>query len=235
MFNSYYKLLLEHVAPHGFIAVAPQLGGITPNPGDSKDVDAAAARSLPCLPASPTSSTASSPSTDLSKLALALGLAKPTTPGFSGLVGVDPVAGLSKATQMDPKVLTFKPRSLHTGTPVLVLGTGLGPKHVTVPPCAPVGVNHAECLPPKYHFVLRDYGHLNMLDDGVSCVCERNLHDPKDLARRAIGGLMVDFLRDALQRNDKDLQDVLAHPDLAPAVLKPLQHEVPCMLSTSPE
>ncbi|WVZ54762.1 hypothetical protein U9M48_005513 [Paspalum notatum var. saurae] len=148
---------------------------------------------------------------------------------FSALIGVDPVAGLSKEMQMEPKVLTFKPRSLDPGMPVLVIGTGLGPKHIGGPPCAPAGVNHAEfydeCVPPRCHVVLRDYGHLDMLDDGVpyvinNCMCMRNLKDTKDHARRAIGGLMVAFLRATLLDDHHDLKLVLQNPPgLAPAVL----------------
>lgn len=71
-----------------------------------------------------------------------------------------------------------------------------------------------ECAPPRYHFVLRDNGHLDMLDDGVpyainNCMCMRNLGDTKEVARRTIGGLMVAFLRDALEDQHDDLKLVL--------------------------
>lgn len=153
---------------------------------------------------------------------------------FSALIGVDPVAGLSKQAQVEPKVLTFRPRSLDPGMPALVVGTGLGPKHVGGPPCAPAGVNHAEfydeCAPPRYHVVLRDYGHMDMLDDdGVpyvinNCMCMRNT---KDLARRAIGGAVVAFLRATLEDDDEDLKVVLENrPGLSPAVLDPVGHDL---------
>nr|ACN31905.1 unknown [Zea mays] len=156
---------------------------------------------------------------------------------FSALIGVDPVAGLSKQAQVEPKVLTFRPRSLDPGMPALVVGTGLGPKHVGGPPCAPAGVNHAEfydeCAPPRYHVVLRDYGHMDMLDDdGVpyvinNCMCMRNTKDTKDLARRAIGGAVVAFLRATLEDDDEDLKVVLENrPGLSPAVLDPVGHDL---------
>jgi chlorophyllase len=156
---------------------------------------------------------------------------------FAALIGVDPVAGLSKALQLEPKVLTFKPRSLDPGMPALVIGTGLGPKHVGLSPCAPAGVNHAEfydeCAPPRYHVVVRDYGHLDMLDDdGVpyiinNCMCMRNTKDTKDLARRAIGGAMVAFLRAMLEDHDEDLRVVLENsPGLSPAVLDPVEYDL---------
>ncbi|KAK1607085.1 hypothetical protein QYE76_030758 [Lolium multiflorum] len=61
---------------------------------------------------------------------------------FSALMRVNPMARASKAMQVEPKVLTFKPHSLDVGMPVLVTRTGLGPKHIGTPPCAPAGVNH---------------------------------------------------------------------------------------------
>ncbi|CAD6265074.1 unnamed protein product [Miscanthus lutarioriparius] len=270
MYNSWYESLLSHVASHGFIAVAPQLGGIIPplNMKDSKDIDAT--RQVTSWLADKQQGLAHVLTNilhlhgvrpDLSRLALAghsrggdtafavaLGLgsssdtvtATTTAPAsplkFSALIGVDPVAGLSKQLQLEPKVLTFTPRSLDPGMPALVIGTGLGPKHVGLSPCAPAGVNHAEfydeCAPPRYHVVVRDYGHLDMLDDdGVpyvikNCMCKRNTEDTKDLARRAIGGAMVAFLRAKLEDHDEDLRAVLENsPGLSPAVLDPVEYD----------
>ncbi len=99
-------------------------------------------------------------------------------------------------------------------------------------------MNHCEfydeCAPPRYHFVLRDNGHLDMLDDGVpyainNCMCMRNLGDTKEVARRTIGGLMVAFLRDALEDQHDDLKLVLkvgVNPGLAPAVIKPVAYDL---------
>nr|CAB3483815.1 unnamed protein product [Digitaria exilis] len=177
-------------------------------------------------------------------VATALGLggrANGTTPpplskSFSALIAVDPVAGLSKEMQVEPKVLTFKPRSLDPGMPVLVFGTGKGPKHIGGPPCAPAGVNHVEfydecATTPRCHVVLKDYGHMDMLDDGVpyvinNCMCMRNLEGTKDAARRAIGGVVVAFLRATLEGDDRDLNTVLDNPGLAPAVLDPVEHDL---------
>lgn len=76
-------------------------------------------------------------STNLSKLALAghsrggrtafslvLGHRK-TNLKFSALVGLDPVAGAAKSSQISPKVLTYEPSSFDIAMPVLVIGTGL--------------------------------------------------------------------------------------------------------------
>jgi len=192
MANSWYHSLLKHVASHGFIVVAPQLYCVTLDPNDSKDVDAT--RQVTAWLSDERQGLAHvladifllhGVKPDLSRLALAghsrggdtafavaLGLGTTTTATqkkFSALIGVDPVAGVSKQLQMEPKVLKFTPRSLDPGMPALVVGTGLGPQHVGLPPCAPAGVNHAEfydeCVPPRYHAVVRDYGHLDMMDD----------------------------------------------------------------------
>uniref|UniRef100_A0A0E0ND71 Uncharacterized protein n=1 Tax=Oryza rufipogon TaxID=4529 RepID=A0A0E0ND71_ORYRU len=66
-----------------------------------------------------------------------------------------------------------------------------------------------------------------MLDDGVpyainNCMCMRNLGDTKEVARRTIGGLMVAFLRDALE----DQHEVGVNPGLAPAVIKPVAYDL---------
>ncbi|EES14083.1 chlorophyllase-1 [Sorghum bicolor] len=259
MYNSWYQTLLSHVASHGFIAVAPQLGGILP-PLDMKDLkDIDATRKVTAWLADNLAHVLTNilhlhgVTPDLSRLALAghsrggdtafavaLGLgssssSSDTTPlKFSALIGVDPVAGLSKELQLEPKVLTFEPRSLDPGMPALVVGTGLGPKGLL--PCAPAGVSHGEfydeCAPPRYHVVVRDYGHLDMLDDdGVpyvisNCMCKRNTNTTKDLARRAIGGAMVAFLRAKLEDDDEDLRAVLQNsPGLSPAVLDPVEYD----------
>ncbi|KAI4301218.1 hypothetical protein L6164_034518 [Bauhinia variegata] len=79
--------------------------------------------------------------------------------------------------------------------PVAVIGTGLGPKPASIfppIPCAPDGFNHKEffskCKPPCAHFVAKDYGHIDMLDDDKSgCKC-KNGTGPRDLTRRTVGG-----------------------------------------------
>ncbi|KAL6859168.1 hypothetical protein ACP4OV_018170 [Aristida adscensionis] len=188
--NGLYESLLRHVASHGFIVVAPRLYGFTLSPNDGADIDTTRdlAASLPRGLAGVLDDAfqlrgAAQP--DLARLALAghsrggdtafaVALGLPTdsscslaagdAPKFSALIGVDPVAGFSPNSkqQTEPAVLTFEPRTLEPGMPALVIGTGLGPRHVGGVPCAPVGLNHAEfydeCAPPRYHAVARDYG-----------------------------------------------------------------------------
>ena len=45
---------------------------------------------------------------------------------FSALIGLDPVAGTGKYSQISPKILTYEPSSFDITMPVLVIGTGLG-------------------------------------------------------------------------------------------------------------
>ncbi|GAU30731.1 hypothetical protein TSUD_145280 [Trifolium subterraneum] len=113
--------------------------------------------------------------------------------------------------------------------PVVVIGTGLGPETANCFPitCAPDGVNHEEffyeCKPPCAHFVTKDYGHMDMLDDDINsllkCMC-KNGTAPKDFMRRTLGGLVVAFLKAYLYNQWEDFQAILKDPNLAPAKLE---------------
>ncbi|PUZ52699.1 hypothetical protein GQ55_6G290400 [Panicum hallii var. hallii] len=152
---------------------------------------------------------------------------------FSALVGVDPVGGVAVELgwlpplqwTVEPSVLTgpFDPRM-----PVLVVGTGLGPEGLV--PCAPAGMNHVEFYKlcqhsPRYHFAVKDYGHVDMLDDDEPPFplrwCPGNDdHTGRELCRKTMGGLMVAFLWDKLEEGrGQDLQAVLQNPGIAPALL----------------
>lgn len=151
---------------------------------------------------------------------------------FSVLLGIDPVAGVSKYCRTKPHILTNVPRSFHLSIPVAVIGTGLGPekKNFMMPPCAPDGLNHKEffneCKPPCAHFVAKDYGHMDMLDDNppgaygelLSCMC-KNGTGSRDPMRRSVGGIVVAFLRAYLEGDDKDLTTIVSFPFLAPVTL----------------
>ncbi|XP_020092711.1 chlorophyllase-2, chloroplastic-like [Ananas comosus] len=242
--NRYYTQLLKHVASHGFIVVAPQLYTcILANSTEDVESAAAVANWLPdgLRPLLPRGV-----EPDLTKLALAghsrgghaafavaLGLAKtPLEVKFSTLIGVDPVAGTSKSSQTPPKILTYEPSSFDLDIPVLVLGTGLGDekKNILFPACAPKGVNHEEfyyeCKPPCYHIVMKEYGHLDMLDDNApkiiaKCPC-KNGKNCRDIMRRTTGGLAVAFLKAYFEGEDGYLQAILEDPQQAPTVLDPV-------------
>lgn len=253
----YYEQLLRHVASHGFIAVAPQLYFVTFLGDDTWDINMAkhvtnwlaGQDGLQFVLENKFNLDSVKP--DLSRLALAghsqgghaafalaLGLGDPKIElelKFSALIGVDPVAGIATGSQCTPKVLTFKPRLLDVGMPALVLGTGKLQKDGSESICTPAGVNHAtfyhECNPPRYHFVAKEYGHMDMLDDDApfiidKCICARNKNGTKNLARQSMGGVMVAFLRATLEDNDEDLKAILDNPRLAPAILNPVEHDL---------
>ncbi|KAL6214659.1 hypothetical protein ACLB2K_014091 [Fragaria x ananassa] len=101
-------------------------------------------------------------------------------------------------------------------------------------PCAPDGVNHKEFFneskPPCAHFVAKDYGHMDMLDDDPpglvgalsGCLC-KNGSGPKDLMRKSVGGIVVAFLKAYLNGEDGDLLAIVADPGLSPAKLDPVK------------
>lgn len=161
---------------------------------------------------------------------LALGKAE-TTPNFSALIGIDPVAGVNTAFRTKPDILTYIPRSFDLDIPVGVIGTELGSqaKSFLFPPCAPAGVNHAEyfneCKPPCCYFLAKEYGHMSMLDDGAakleSCACKSG-SQPKYLMRKGTGGIVVAFMEAYLKSDESDLLAVVNNPKSAPITLDPV-------------
>ncbi|RCV19200.1 hypothetical protein SETIT_3G365000v2 [Setaria italica] len=157
---------------------------------------------------------------------------------ISGLIGIDPVAGQDKSSQVSPKILTYERSSLDIAMPVLVIGTGLSEqkRHELLPgsACAPKDVNHREfyreCKPPCYHFVTRDYGHLDMLDDEYAAALFRYFckegKNCKEIMRRSVAGIMVAFLKAVLSGEDGDLRVIVKDPGLAPAKLNPVEYRL---------
>lgn len=124
------------------------------------------------------------------------------------------------------------PSSFALDFPVLVVGTGLGSqKNLLFPPCAPEGVNHEEFYlesrPTCYHLVAKDYGHLDMLDDGAEAVqkavCKRGDKGGKDSMRRTTAGVMTAFLKAYLCGEGAELDAVVRNPGLAPTTLDPVE------------
>ncbi|CAL9116516.1 chlorophyllase-2-like [Musa acuminata AAA Group] len=241
LYNSFYSQLLRHVASHGFIIVAPQLYSVA-GPDCGAEIQSAAAvvewladGLIHVLPEHVRS--------DLSKLAigghsrggkvafaLALGHAK-TTLEFSALIGVGPVDGMEKGKQTRPPILTYVPHSFDLKMAALVIGSGLGElkKSPLFPACAPKGVNHQdffdECRPPAYHFVAKEYGHQDMLDDETSgvrgkatyCLCKKG---PSRKPMRAfVGGAMVAFMKSYLEDDTQFLTAIVDDPQISPVEL----------------
>lgn len=249
--NSYYEGLLQHIVSHGFIAVAPQLYELLP-PSGQDEINSASevanwlSENLSSLLLSENKNiiadftkVAISGHSRGGKIAFALALGHATEPAlsfkFSVLIGIDPVDGLNKtALWLEPHILTYKPCSFDLDIPIAVIGTGLGSENsnnISLP-CAPDGLNHKEffneCQSPRAHFVAKDFGHMDMLDDDagtvgqfLKCLCKKGC--PKDHMRRATGGIIVAFLNAYLNDDSGDLLAIVANPSLSPATLEDVE------------
>lgn len=218
--NSFYSQLIQHIASHGFIVIAPQLYTVAGS--DTSDEIKSTAAITNWLSEGLQSLLPPHVQANLDKLALAghsrggkvsfaLALGKEeitTSLKFSALIGIDPVDGMDKGKQTPPPVLTYVPHSFDLDDmAVMVIGTGLGEvrRNPLFPPCAPKGVNHEdffyECRKPACYFVAKDYGHLDMLDDetkGVRgkatyCLCKNG--KSREPMRKFVGGVMVAFIK----------------------------------------
>ncbi|KAK9146596.1 hypothetical protein Sjap_006499 [Stephania japonica] len=241
--NSDYTVLLTHVASHGFIVAAPQVWTITPS-FDYGEMDCVVnvtnwlSDGLP--PLLPPKVEPNLQKLGLcghsrgGKTAFSLIASKSVDKSlnFSALIGVDPVMGFAKVLQTQPDLLTFKPNSLDMGMPVMVVGMGLSSEwNVLCPPCSPAGVNHqevySECQAPCYHFVAKDFGHMDVIDDNpedpigaiASCMCKKGDQGRRDLLRRCVGGLIVAFLEANWEGESGDLNAVIDDPDIAPVAI----------------
>ncbi|KAL6271567.1 hypothetical protein ACE6H2_028478 [Prunus campanulata] len=240
--NYFYQDLLEHIASHGFIAVAPQLYGLfSTGPGEIEsgaEVINWLAKGLQSLlpenvvPDFTKFALSGHSRGGKAAFALALGRAKTAlSVKFSVLIGIDPVAGVNQLWRTEPYILTYEPQSFNLSIPVTVIGTGLGPekKNALLLPCAPDGLNHKEffyeCKPPCAHFVVKDYGHMDMLDlpflvKALSgCMCKNGT--PKEPMKKTVGGIVVAFLKAYLNGEDEDLVTIVESPDVSPAKLEP--------------
>ncbi|EMS51443.1 Chlorophyllase-2, chloroplastic [Triticum urartu] len=198
--NYFYSQLLQHVASHGFIVVGPQVS----ISGHSRGGKVA--------------------------FALALGHAKTPLP-LAALIAVDPVDGTGMGDQTPPPILVYKPNALRVPAPVMVIGTGLGelPRNALFPPCAPLGVSHAEfydeCSAPACHLVARDYGHTDMMDDvttGAKGLATRALcksGGARAPMRRFVAGGMVAFLNKWVEGKPEWLDAMRERTDVTPVVL----------------
>ncbi|GMH29244.1 hypothetical protein Nepgr_031087 [Nepenthes gracilis] len=229
LYNSFYSQLIQHIASHGFIVVAPQLYVIA-GPDTSDDIKSTAAV-IGWLPENLQAILPAAVRPNLAKLALsghsrggkaafALALKKfATSPlKIAALIGIDPVDGLGEGTQTPPPVLTYVPCSFDLDhMPVMVIGSGLGsvPRNPFFPACAPKRVNHedfyGECQSPSWYFVVKNHGHVDMLDDDTKglvgkstyCLCKNG--KSRAPMRSFVGGAAVAFLKAYLDGDDQDL------------------------------
>ncbi|XP_022739103.1 chlorophyllase-2, chloroplastic-like [Durio zibethinus] len=246
LYNSFYTQLLQHVASHGFIVIAPQLYTVA-GPDATDEIKSTAAitnwlsngalQALLPLDVKPNlSKLGLAGHSRGGKVAFALALQKAmTTLKFSALIGVDPVDGMDKGKQTPPPVLTYVPHSFNLDMAVMVIGSGLGEvkRNPLFPPCAPKGVNHEdffkECKKPACHFVAKDYGHLDMLDDDTKgirgrssyCLCKNG--KAREPMRRFVGGVIVAFMKAYLNGDNTDLIAIRDGHETAPVELKTIE------------
>ncbi|KAJ4727417.1 Chlorophyllase [Melia azedarach] len=248
--NKSYSCLFEHMASHGFIVVAPQLYTSVPPPRATKELNGAAEvtnwlstatglnSNLPENVEANINFVALTGHSRGGQTAFALALGYDTDPKinpevrskFRAIIGIDPVAGTSKSTEVDPPILSL--HSFNFTTPVVVIGTGLGGVSRCIRPCAPEGANHEEffkrCTSSGAHFVTTDYGHLDMLDDNPTdlvswtiskCMC-KNGEESRDPMRRCVGGIAVAFLKDYFDGESGDFEKIMEEPSVAPIKLE---------------
>ncbi|XP_070005802.1 chlorophyllase-1-like [Nicotiana sylvestris] len=150
---------------------------------------------------------------------------------FQALLGIDPVAGFSPSNRSAPKILKYIPRIFDQTVPVAVIGAGLSNQSANCifPPFAPNGVNHSEFFneskPPCCYFLAKNYGHTDMLDDRIAAIASwisKSGKGPKDLMRKAVGGIVVAFLEAKLGEKVDNLNAIVQEPSLAPIILDPV-------------
>ncbi|XWS53930.1 hypothetical protein CRYUN_Cryun10bG0042400 [Craigia yunnanensis] len=241
LYNYFYSQLLQQVASHGFIVIAPQLYTWAGQNATDEIISAAAITNwlskgvlkalLPPDVQPNLSKLGLAGHSREGKVAFALALKNEMTKlKFSALIGVDPVDGMGKGKQTIPPVLTFVNHSFNLDMPVMVIGSGLGP---LFPACAPNGVNHVnffeECKIPACHFVANDYGHLDMLDDDteglrgvLSYILCRN-GKAREPMRRFVGGVVVAFMNAYLNDDDTDLIAIRDGHVTAPVTCKTMK------------
>lgn len=237
LYNHFYSQLILHIASHGYVVLAPQLYTIA-GPDSEEEIRSAAALTdwistglaaiLPKQVLLNIEKIAISGHSRGGKVAFALALGHATMKlSFSALMAIDPVDGMDKGKQTNPPILTYVPHSFDLKVAAMVIGSGLGglKKNPIFPPCAPKGVSHedffGECCAPAWHFVAKEYGHLDLLDDETEgfrgkatyCLCKSG-RERKGM-RRFVGGIMVAFMKAYLEGDDEELMAIWNDPKLA--------------------
>ncbi|CAN0898430.1 CLH1 [Linum grandiflorum] len=257
--SNLYSALLSHISSHGYIVVAPLLfDAMFFMPCELEEIDYLA-QVIRWLPTGLSSILLDDVVPDFDHLAigghsrggksafaLALGYARRPDDDFTitALVGIDPVAGGSKDSRTNPKILTYQPESFNLTMPVAVIGSGLGNQSAFFgfPACAPNEVSHVEfyneCRAPKSHVVPAEFGHMDIVDDVnpvdlVNYLMTNNMcksgvswFNSRDKMRSTVGGIVVAFLNSCFGgKGDDDYLTILRKPEVSPAKLQPPQYE----------
>lgn len=217
--NALYASVLEHIASHGFVVVAPQMYAADNNPigKPSAYEEAALAAELYAWVRSGLFA-AVDVDIDPGRLGLAghsrgskviWAVLRDDPSAAFAIAGVDPVDGEGGPLGGEERVLASPVRF---AGPTLVLGTGLGPVSggVFSPACAPEGDNYQEFFAaagsPAWQLVAEEYGHNDMLDEGcglICAVCEAG--DNLAPMRTWTAGLLTAFFRASLQGDEAEL------------------------------
>ena len=140
------------------------------------------------------------------------------------IAGIDPVDGTGVPAGTDIQVIKSP---LTYDMPSLVIGTGLGSVVKAMIACAPKDDGHLhfwENVPsPAYHVVAVDFGHMEMLDEGVNCgttcsSCAASPNGDRQSLRRQIGGSLALFFAAAL-KGENESAHMITDPSLAPVSL----------------
>lgn len=242
--SNHYSQLLQHIASHGFVAIAPQMYDFAGADASQEIADAAAIIDwLPDGLAQFFPDDLSHVRPDFDKLALighsrgakvafglALGLSK-TSLKLSCIAGLDPVDGKDVGQQTTPPILKFSEHSFDLKLPILIVGSGLGSqkRNALFPPCAPEGVNHRafffDSSAPAFYFVASEHGHMDFLDDrtlgfrGKLSYCTCRNGPSRAPMRSFAAGILIAFFRAAMFSESATLQDLLVNPSQAPVKL----------------
>ncbi len=232
MANHYYTTLLNHIASHGFIVVAPQMYTAGPIPIGQPTAYEEAALALSLYEWLPDHLNGYARVTArMDRLGLSghsrggkvIWIVLSEHPELADAVaGVDPVDGQGGPLGGEERIIDG---AFDLDFPSLILGTGLGPLAASIfsPACAPEGDNHeqfyAASPSPAFHVIAPEYGHNDMLEDapiGCTVECTSCLAGPSRAPMRTLtAGLLVAFFRATLQ-GDVQAFDYLTDTQSAP-------------------
>ncbi|MCX7943569.1 MAG: dienelactone hydrolase family protein [Deltaproteobacteria bacterium] len=228
--NNFYSDMLEHIASHGFVVVAPQMykaDGIPIGKPKSSEEAETAIQFYNWLKLNINNLTGVNARMDLlglsghsrgGKVIWTIMLKDPSW--TKAIAGVDPVDGTGGPLGGETRIAD-KPFNLNVSS--LIIGTGLGPQGSGLnQACAPEGDNHVQFYnassSPAYHAVAIDYGHMDMLNDstpgcGMVCAACKSGPDRKGM-RIFTAAQLTAFFRYILQ-NDNSMLNILIDPSKA--------------------
>ncbi|GJQ27431.1 MAG: hypothetical protein HBSAPP02_24630 [Phycisphaerae bacterium] len=219
--SSAYEGMLRQIASHGFVVVAPQMyqPGLmalfgTPTAFEEAEVASGLVDWMTEHLSAVTGVTARVDRLAIGghsrggKVAWLTALKDATR--FRAIIGVDPVDGRGGPAGNQPRVAA---EPFPFNLPALVIGAGLNGA------CAPTGDNYVQFYEssqsPAWRIVAKNYAHGDMLDEPAAAASAAfcGTGADRESMRRATAGMMVLFLREALQRGGSPPGDLyVANP-----------------------